>query len=381
MTRALELARRGLNTTTPNPRVGCVIAAGERVLGEGFHARAGEAHAEIAALADARAHGADVRGATLYATLTPCNSFGRTPPCTGAIVAAGIGRVVAAMDDPAPVQAGAVARLREAGVRIDVGLLEGEAQELNRGFVSRLTRGRPWVRMKIAASLDGRTALDGGASQWITGSEAREDGHRWRARACAVLTGIGTVRHDDPQLTVRAIDTPRQPLRVVLDVRAETPPGARVLARPHVRQGDTPEAQQRARADTSARADPSEWGGGVLVVTAGARNPEWPAHVEVMGLPDANGRIDLGAAMRMLAARGINELHVEAGARLNGALLAAGLVDEVLVYLSPSLIGDPARGMFALRTPLASLDERHLLRYDSIERVGADLRILARVTA
>ena len=355
MVRALELARRGLYTTTPNPRVGCVIADGKRVLGEGFHQRAGEAHAEVAALADARARGSDVHGATLYVTLTPCNSFGRTPPCVDAVVAAGIARVVAAMDDPAPVQTGAVERLRGAGIRVEVGLLEDEALELNRGFVSRITRARPWVRVKVAASLDGRTALESGASQWITGGEARDDGHRWRARACAVLTGIGTVRHDDPQLTVRAVETPRQPLRIVLDARAETPPGARVLAA-----GDALH-------------------GGVLMVTAGGRNPEWPAHAEVIGLPDAAGRIDLAALMHALAGRGINELHVEAGARLNGALLAAGLVDEALVYLAPSLIGDPARGMFALRSALASLDRCRRLRFDSVERVGDALRILARV--
>lgn len=351
MARALELATRGLYTTTPNPRVGCVIADGARVLGEGFHARAGEAHAEVAALADARARGNDVRGATLYVTLTPCNSFGRTPPCVDAVIAAGVGRVVAAMDDPAPVQAGAVARLRDAGIRVEVGLLGAEALEQNRGFVSRVTRGRPWVRVKVAASLDGRTALADGTSQWITGAEARKDGHRWRARACAVLTGIGTIRHDDPQLTVRAIETPRQPLRIVLDVRAETPPGARVF------------------------------GAGVLMVTAGGRHPGWPAEVEAIGLPDASGRIDLAALMTVLAARGINELHVEAGARLNGALLAAGLVDELLVYLSPSLIGEPSRGMFGLRAALPSLEARHRLQFVAVDRVGEDLRILARAAA
>lgn len=352
MARALELARRGLYTTTPNPRVGCVIADDGRVLGEGWHRRAGEAHAEVAALADARARGSDVRGATLYVTLTPCNSFGRTPPCVDAIVAAGIGRVVAAMNDPAPAQTGAAARLREAGIDVEIGLLEDEAQELNRGFVSRITRARPWVRVKVAASLDGRTALEGGESRWITGAQAREDGHRWRARACAVLTGIGTVRHDDPQLSVRAVETPRQPLRIVLDARAETPPGARVLT-----------------------------GAGALVVTSGGRHPQWPDAVEAIALPDAAGRIDLGALMRELAGRGINELHVEAGARLNGALLEAGLVDEVLLYLSPSVIGDPARGMFGLRSALKSLDGRLRLRFDSAERVGDDLRVLARVIA
>lgn len=363
MERALALAARGLYTTTPNPRVGCVIVKKGEFLGEGFHARAGEAHAEVAALADVRARGGDPRGATLYVTLTPCNSFGRTPPCVDAIVEARVARVVAAMSDPAPVQSGAVERLRAAGIEVDVGLLEDAARELNQGFVSRIRRGRPWVRAKVAASLDGRTALASGASRWITGSEARDDGHHWRARACAILTGIGTVRHDDPQLTVRAVATPRQPLRIVVDRHAETPPDARVL------QAD-PDA---VRPGVAVR--------GVLMVTAGGRNPAWPGHVEVLELPDTEGRVDLAGMLGVLASRGVNELHVEAGARLNGALLAAGLVDEVLLYLAPSVIGDPARGMFARSAPIDTLDLRERLHFVSVDRVGEDLRIVARTGA
>lgn len=350
MARALALAARGLYTTTPNPRVGCVIARGDTVLAEGWHERPGLVHAEVAALDDARARGSDVRGATAYVTLEPCNHQGRTGPCSVALIAAGIGRVVAAMRDPHPLAKGGAERLREAGIAVEFGLREAEALALNRGFVSVVSRGIPWVRTKIAASIDGRTALANGASRWITGDAARADGHAWRARACAILTGVGTVRHDDPELTVRAVATSRQPLRVVVDRRAELPPGARVLA-----------------------------GGHALVVTAGGRNDAWPEGVETLALPDRNGRVDLGALMRALAQRGVNELHVEAGARLNGALLVAGLIDEVLLYLAPCAIGEPARGMFGLREELASLDGRIPLAFESVERVGDDLRIVARV--
>jgi len=350
MTRALGLAARGLYTTTPNPRVGCVIARGADVLGEGWHERAGGPHAEVAALADARAKGRDVTGATAYVTLEPCNHDGRTPACAGALIAAGIGRVVAAMGDPNPVAAGGAARLRDAGIAVEIGLLEADARALNPGFVSRMTRGRPWVRTKLAASLDGKSALAGGESKWITGPEARADGHAWRARACAILTGIGTVRDDDPALTVREVRTPRQPLIVVVDRHAETPPKARVLS-----------------------------GGNALVVTARDANPAWPQGVRTLALPDAAGRVDLAALLQELGLLGINELHVEAGARLNGALLDAGLVDEVVLYVAPGLIGDPARGLFQRRDALGRLDERTRLAFTSVERIGADLRIVARV--
>lgn len=350
MTRALELAERGLYTTTPNPRVGCVLVRGGAVIGEGWHQRAGGPHAEINALADARARGAGPRGATAYVTLEPCNHQGRTPACTDALLEAGVARVVAAMADPYPPAGEGALRLRAAGVEVDIGLLEDQARELNLGWLMNVEHGRPWVRVKIAASLDGRTALQGGASQWITGDEARADGHRWRARACAILTGIGTVQHDDPQLTVRAIDVARQPLKVVVDRHGELPDNARLLAE-----------------------------GEVIVVTAAARQRAWPPRVRTLTLPDRDGRIDLAAMMAALAAEGINELQVEAGARLNGALLAAGLVDEILVYLAPSILGDGARGMFALPAPLMRLADRTPLNIVGVDPVGADWRILARV--
>jgi diaminohydroxyphosphoribosylaminopyrimidine deaminase/5-amino-6-(5-phosphoribosylamino)uracil reductase len=349
MARALALAERGLYTTTPNPRVGCIIVSAGRIVGEGWHERAGGAHAEQAALDDARAKRHDVRGATLYATLEPCNRHGRTPPCVDAVITAGIGRVVAAMHDPNPFQANGAIRLRGAGIAVDVGLMEREATELNIGFVSRMRRGVPWVRSKIAATLDGRTALSNGDSRWITSAAARADGHAWRARACAIVTGVGTVLRDDPALTVRDVETPRQPLRVIVDRNADTPADARVLADDNV-----------------------------VVVTAGARNERW-RNVETLPLPDADSRVDLTALMRELARRGINEVHVEAGAKLNGALLRAGLLDELVVYVAPSVFGDPARGMFELAEPLASLAGRVELEWTSIERIGPDMRIVARV--
>jgi diaminohydroxyphosphoribosylaminopyrimidine deaminase/5-amino-6-(5-phosphoribosylamino)uracil reductase len=349
MRRALSLAERGLFTATPNPRVGCVLVRDGEVVGEGFHERAGGPHAEIAAIADARARGRDLRGATAYVTLEPCNHHGRTPPCVDAILESGIARVVAAMTDPNPVASHGADRLRAAGVAVDVGVLEGEARELNVGFVSRATRGRPWVRAKVAASLDGRTALASGESQWITGEAARADGHAWRARACAILTGVGTVLQDDPALTVRAVATTRQPLRVIVDRHAQVAPAARVLADDHA-----------------------------LVATAGGRHPGWSAGVESIALPDGHGRVDLVALMRVLGERGVNELHVEAGARLNGALLAAGLVDELLLYVAPSILGDPARGQFERGAPLAALAQRDAFAFVSVQRIGADLRIVAR---
>jgi diaminohydroxyphosphoribosylaminopyrimidine deaminase / 5-amino-6-(5-phosphoribosylamino)uracil reductase len=351
MGRALELARRGLYTTTPNPRVGCVVAAGDAVVGEGWHEKAGLPHAEVLALAQA---GARARGATLYVNLEPCSHHGRTPPCADAVIAAGITRVVAAMQDPSPQVAGAgFAKLQAAGIRVEPGLLEHEARELNIGFVSRVTRGRPWVRVKIAASLDGRTALANGRSQWITGEAARRDGHAWRARACAVLTGIGTVKDDDPRLTVRDVETPRQPLKVLIDSRLEVDPAARLFEEGRV-------LVVAAREDRD-RAD--------VLRARGA---------EVIVIPNAQGKTELMSAMRELGRRGINELHVEAGTRLNGSLLREGCVDELLVYLAPGLIGDSGRGMFAL-PEIAALDERIALELCSVERIGDDLRVLARV--
>ena len=351
MARALQLAQRGLYTTTPNPRVGCVIVRDGAVVGEGWHARAGAPHAEVNALAAA---GDRARGATAYVSLEPCHHHGRTPPCDEALIAAGVARVVAAMRDPDPRTAGlGLARIKQAGIEAATGVLENEARELNIGFVSRLTRGRPWVRMKIAASLDGKTALLNGKSRWITGEAARSDGHHWRARACAVLTGIGTVRDDDPQLTVRAVDTPRQPRRVVVDSRIETPPTARVLA-----------------------------GGGTLIACAVddkmkiGRLRDQGAEVIVM--PNAAGKVELPALMQELGRREINELHVEAGCKLNGSLINEGCVDELLLYVAPCLIGERARGMAEL-PELADLGERRGLRIRETRMVGDDLRILARL--
>ena len=348
MTRALELAARGLDTATPNPRVGCVLVKDGMAIGEGFHARAGLPHAEINALVDAKSRGHDPRGATAFVTLEPCNHEGRTPPCTDALVAAGIRRVVAAMADPNPEARHGTDRLREAGIAVEVGLMEREARELNAGFISRMTRGRPWVRLKVAASLDGRTALSSGESQWITGEAARADGHRFRARACAIMTGVGTVLADDPQLTVRDVANARQPLRVIVDRHAETPPAARVLA-----------------------------GGHALIATAGNANAAWPPGVTTVALPDADGRVDLVALLRALAKREINEVHVEAGAGLNGALLSAALVDELLLYLAPCVIGDPARGIAAIPGGLARLADRIPLEIHDVARIGGDLRVIA----
>ena len=337
MRRALSLAERGLFTTTPNPRVGCVAARDGRILGEGWHEAAGKPHAEARALENLAAE-----GATVYVTLEPCSHHGRTPPCIDLLLRAKVARVVAAMRDPNPDAAGGGDRLRAAGVQFEHGLLEEEARELNIGFVSRVTRGRPWVRLKIASTLDGRTALNDGRSQWITGAEARRDGHRWRARACAILTGAGTVRADDPQLTVRDVETPRQPLRVIVDSRLETSPNARVL--PAL----------------------------VFAARAGALS-----NAEVVALPNPHGKVDLPRMLEVLAKRGINELHVEGGFRLNGSLVREGCVDEFLVYLNASFLGDSAQGMVDLAPP-AALDARLRLRTVSVERLGDDLRLLAR---
>lgn len=350
MARALRLAERGLYSTTPNPRVGCVIVRDGVVVGEGWHERAGEAHAEVHAL---QAAGNAARGASAYVTLEPCSHYGRTPPCTDALIAAGVTRVVAAMEDPNPRVAGqGLAALRAAGIRTECGVLDAAARELNIGFVARMTRGRPWLRLKLAASLDGKTALLNGASQWITGTGARQDGHRWRARACAILSGIGTVRDDDPQLNVRGIETARQPLKVVVDSRLELPLTAKVLN-----------------------------GGGVLVAAAQGDAAKIAAlrerGAEVLLLPGADAKVDLGALLETLGRRGLNEVHVEAGFKLNGSLLRADLVDELLLYLAPCLIGDAARGMFNLPA-LESLGEKRSLAIRDVRLLGPDLRLLAR---
>ena len=350
MARALRLAELGLYSRTPNPRVGCVIVKDGAVVGEGWHRRAGEAHAEIHAL---QAAGDHARGATAYVTLEPCSHHGRTPPCAEALIAARVSRVVAAMQDPNPLVSGrGLALLRDAGIVAECGVLGGEAQELNIGFVSRMTRGRPWLRLKLAASLDGKTALENGASQWITGPEARQDGHRFRARACAILSGIGTVRDDDPLLNVRGVETERQPLKVVLDSRLELPLNAKLLN-----------------------------GGSVLVACAiddAARSAALRQRgAEVLCLPNPESKVDLLALMLELGRRGINEVHVEGGSRLNGALLAAGLVDEFLIYLAPCLIGHAARGIFDMPA-LESLADKAQLVIRDLRMVGQDVRILAR---
>ena len=351
MARALRLAEQELWTTTPNPRVGCVLVRDGRIVGEGWHERAGEPHAEVHAL---KAAGAAAWGAPAYVALEPCSHFGRTPPCSVALIEAGVSRVVAAMQDPNPQVAGrGFSLLEKAGVAVECGVQEAEARELNVGFVSRMTRQRPWVRLKVAGSLDGRTALADGQSQWITGAAARQDGHRWRARACAILTGIGTVRDDDPQLTVRGLETPRQPLKVIVDGRLELSTSARLLS-----------------------------GGPVLVATASCDAGRISALIacgaEVLSIPGSDGRVDLPALMSALAKQGINEVHVEGGAGLNGALLAAGLVDELLCYVAPCLLGGDARPL-AILPALGALDERVRFAWHDVRQVGEDLRLLVRV--
>jgi diaminohydroxyphosphoribosylaminopyrimidine deaminase/5-amino-6-(5-phosphoribosylamino)uracil reductase len=343
MRRALALAEKGLFTTTPNPRVGCIITRGESVVGEGWHEKAGGPHAEAVAL---RSAGDSARGASVYVNLEPCNHYGRTPPCAAALINAKVARVVAALRDPDPQAARGGDALAAAGIGFEHGLLEAQARELNLGFLSRVQRGRPWVRLKIAATLDGRSALANGASQWITGPEARRDGHRWRARACALLTGIGTVTADDPRLTVREVDTPRQPLRVIVDSRLEIPHAAQILQ-------------------------------GAKVLIFAARAAPAPQNAEVVVLPNAQGKVDLARMLEELARRGVNELHVEAGFRLNGSLVREGCVDEFLVYLNPSFLGDGAQGMLDLPA-VGALEERLKLKLVSLDRLGDDLRILAR---
>jgi diaminohydroxyphosphoribosylaminopyrimidine deaminase/5-amino-6-(5-phosphoribosylamino)uracil reductase len=350
MARALQLAERALWTTTPNPRVGCVLVRDSWIVGEGWHEKAGEPHAEVNALLNA---GRRTRGATAYVTLEPCSHHGRTPPCAEALIAAGISRVVVAMSDPNPLVSGqGLALLEAAGIATSSGLLEAEARELNIGFVSRMTRGRPWLRLKTAASLDGKTALNNGLSQWITGPDARRDGQRWRARACAILTGIGTVRDDDPQLNVRDFETTRQPLRVVVDSRLETPLTARILQ------------------------------GGPVLIAGAVENAEKiellrSTGAEVLIFPNAAGKVDLKDLLDALGRRGINEVHAEAGFKLNGSLLREGLVDELLLYLAPCLIGHDASGLFNL-PELTSLDQKKLLKIRDLRQVGENIRILAR---
>ncbi len=351
MRQALALATLGLYTTMPNPRVGCVLVRDGQVVGEGWHLRAGEPHAEIHAL---RAAGEQARGATAYVTLEPCSHHGRTPPCADALIAAGVVRVIAAMRDPNPLVAGrGLAKLAAAGIEVASGLLDVDAAELNIGFISRMVRGRPWLRVKTGCSLDGRTALPDGQSQWITSPESRSDVQKLRARSCVMLTGIGTVLLDNPQLTVRELGTGRQPLRVIVDNQLRTPPSAQILQTPGVLiaccEADTARAQS--------------------LQEAGA---------EVLAMAGSEGRVDLPALLETLGRRGCNEVTVEAGAELVGGLLKAGLVDEWVLYQAPVLIGDPARGV-------ANLGLHHLsqkLAPRVLERIdcGPDLKWTLRFT-
>jgi diaminohydroxyphosphoribosylaminopyrimidine deaminase/5-amino-6-(5-phosphoribosylamino)uracil reductase len=351
MARALELARRGLRTTHPNPRVGCVIVQRGEVVGEGFHERAGEPHAEVLALRQA---GAKARGADVYVSLEPCCHWGRTAPCVDALIGANVKRVFAAMEDPNPRVAGkGLAALRDAGIPAESGELEEEARQLNRGFVSRMTRGRPWVTLKLAMSLDGRTAMGSGESRWISGEEARADAHRLRAEAGAVLTSVETVLADDPELTVRLVEAGRQPDRIVLDTQLRAPasasvwkPGARRIAiavRPPADRVEALRAQ------------------GVEVALVGT---------------SADSRVELASALATLGRMEVNEVLVESGPKLAGALLQARLVDELVLYAAPSLLGHEARAL-ALLPGLERLDQRIELRYTDARLVGTDLRITA----
>jgi diaminohydroxyphosphoribosylaminopyrimidine deaminase/5-amino-6-(5-phosphoribosylamino)uracil reductase len=354
MHEALALAHDAIGLSDPNPRVGCVIVGADgRVIGRGSTQQAGGPHAEVMALRVAAAGGSSVRGATVYVTLEPCAHHGRTPPCCDALINAGVARVVMALGDPNPLVAGqGAARLRGAGIAVEAGPLADAARELNIGFFSRMQRKRPWVRLKAAVSLDGRTALENGASQWITGPEARTDGHAYRRRAGAVLTGVGTVLDDNPRLDVRLVPTARQPLRVVVDSRLETPPAARILDAPGtvlLYAAHPPEERESALRARGA---------------------------DIASVPGPTGKVDLAAMLADLARREINELHVEAGHKLNGSFVREGLVDEFLVYMAPTLLG--AGRDLAAFGPIERLADAVALRYVSVDRVGNDLRIVAR---
>lgn len=366
MARALQLAAKGLYTTGVNPRVGCVLVKDNQIIGEGWHERAGEGHAEVMALQDAERRGQNVKGATAYVTLEPCAHHGKTPPCAEALIQAGVCRVVAAMEDPNPLVAGkGFALLQAAGIAVAAPLMAAEAEALNVGFVKRMRTGLPWVRLKMAGSLDGHSALANGQSQWITGPEARADGHRFRARAQAILTGVGTLLEDDPLMTVRGVDTPMAQvtatpvplapsLRVVLDSHLRMPVAAKILQ------------------------------GGCLVATASPDVERTAslraAGAEVLVVPDSADRVDLKALLRNLAERGINEVHLEAGPRLSGVFLKAGLIDELLLYMAPTLLGSDARGWFD-DLNLTNLDQKTQWQFQDVRMLGADLRITARPAA
>jgi diaminohydroxyphosphoribosylaminopyrimidine deaminase/5-amino-6-(5-phosphoribosylamino)uracil reductase len=353
MSLALSWAEKALFITSPNPRVGCVIINSQGVLlGAGHTQPAGQAHAEIMALQDAKQRGMDVAGAIAYVSLEPCSHQGRTGPCCEALIQAGLSRVVVAVQDPNPqVSGNGIARLRQSGMQVDVGILQDKARALNQGFFKRMTTGLPWMRLKVAASLDGQTALSNGVSQWITSEAARQDGHAWRARACALLTGIGTVLEDDPQLNVRDIDSPRQPTLVIVDSKLETPLNAKLW-----------QTQREVWIYCAIEAADRR----AALEAKGAR---------VMWLPNAHGKVDLRAMQQDLGQRSINEVHIEAGFKLNGSLLGDGLVDELLVYLAPMLIGN-GLGIANLG-PFASLSQALKLDIQNVASVGDDIRVIA----
>lgn len=353
MSRALQLAHKGLYTTDPNPRVGCVIVKNGEVLGEGWHERSGEPHAEVHAL---HAAGNKAEGATVYVTLEPCCHHGKTPPCSDALTAAQVGRVVVAMQDPHSRVAGqGLQQLIEAGIEVEVGVLEAQAKALNPGFIKRMQTGRPYVRNKLAMSLDGRTAMASGESKWITAEAARMDVQRLRARSSAIITGVGTVLADDPSMTVRLEGIERQPLRVVVDTNLSMPTTARMLQQP----------------------------GRTLVMTCSddeaAREMLELAGAEVVRLPFCNNTVDMQAVLDTLGEMEVNEVLVETGATLSGAMLQAGLIDELVIYMAPILMGDGARGLFRL-PGLESMQQKIGLDITNVRAVGKDWRITARVT-
>ncbi len=355
MTRALRLAEQGLCTTQPNPRVGCVIVKNNQIVGKGAHLKAGEAHAEVYALNQA---GELAKDADVYVTLEPCNHHGRTPPCVDALIKAGVKRVIVAMSDPNPLVAGnGIKRLQAHGIEVVAGLMQSEAQALNPGFISRMTRGLPYVRSKIAASLDGRTALNNGKSQWITGEAARLDVQHWRAQSCAIITGIGTVLADNPSMTVRLEGTNRQPLRVIVDSRLQTPLDCNMLAA------------------AMLKISP------VLIVYAVDVNNNaqalTAAGASLLKLPNALGKVDLLALLSNLVERGINEVLLEAGQGLNGAFLNANLIDELILYYAPKLMGADAKGMFAI-PELSEMQFAKNLQILDVRQVGQDVRLRAK---
>ena len=357
MSEALAEAKKALYLSNPNPRVGCVIVKDGEIIGRGFTQKVGEAHAEVQALADAKSKGKNPLGSTIYVTLEPCTHTGKTPPCVDALIAAKPSKVIAAMTDPNPLVDGkGLESLRMAGIEVQVGLLELEAQELNRGFISRMTRGLPWVRMKIAASLDGKTALPNGKSQWITGPLARADGHHWRAQACAIVTGVGTVKEDDPSLNVRDVETQRQPWRIIVDSKLETPLDAKILN--HLDQS------------------------GVLIVCADLNAPGnrekakalTERGIEVIAMANPFGKVDLPKLLAYLAKeRQMNEIHIESGFKLNGSMLRENCVDELLLYYAPFFMGEGI-GMANVPTP-TTLDTPKDWQVIDQRLFGPDLRL------